>query len=148
MRIETRDFGAMDIDEKQVVRFVQPILGFEEQRDYVLLYDDAVGDCFIWLQSLQDKDTCFILLPPEAAVGHYCPSLPKESLELLEMEQPDQAAFRVIAVVPQEFKNATVNLKSPIVFNPQKLLAAQVVLDENYPIRARLVEQDEGVKQC
>ena len=42
MKIETRDFGEMEIDPEEVVEFLSPIYGFENLRRFVLLYDDKI----------------------------------------------------------------------------------------------------------
>ena len=52
MKIETRDFGEMEIDPKEVVEFLSPIYGFENLRRFVLLYDDNIPP-FTWLQSIE-----------------------------------------------------------------------------------------------
>ena len=40
-----------------------------------------------------------------------------------------------IARVPEDYKETTVNLKSPIVINMDTKKAAQVILPKNYPYR-------------
>lgn len=148
MKIDTRNFGEVEVDLGEVIHFSQPIYGFEALRDYVLLYDDSVGNCFIWLQSVDSKDVCFILLDPGALAWDYDPTLPGESAELLELTSAQEAVIRLIAVIPEDFREATVNLKSPIVINTLRHLAAQVMLEEEYPIRAPLVPGREGEPPC
>lgn len=148
MQIETRNFGIMEIDTAEVVTFRLPIFGFEEQRDYVLLSDSTVGDCFLWLQSIHEKDTCFMLVTPDALPYAYQPVLPPETLSQLELPSADDAILRVVAVIPEQFTEATVNLKSPIVVNALLHIAGQVMLEEEYPIRAPLVGQREEVTPC
>lgn len=136
MTIETRDFGTMELDEDALVEFRAPIFGFEGLRRFVLLRDDETGPGFLWLQSLEDKDVCFILLDPVELGFDYCPDAPKDMAELLELD--DEPVVRAIAVVPQNFHEATMNLKSPVFINPKNKAAAQVILDADYPIRMKL----------
>lgn len=135
MIIETRDFGKMDICEQGILEFKLPILGFENQKQFVILYDDEMGDSFAWLQSVTDKNTCFIIIDPAIVFEDYRPELPADILKKLEVSSND-AALRCLMVVPNDISAATVNLKSPLIINPTKKLAAQVVLDADYPIRA------------
>ncbi|MEG0271889.1 MAG: flagellar assembly protein FliW [Hydrogenoanaerobacterium sp.] len=147
MKIETRNFGALEIDEKEIITFCTGIYGFEEYKEYVLLYDDDIGLPFMWLQSVKAKDVCFILTDAETVgITDYAPHLSAETRIELKLYGDDEPVFRLITVVPEHFIDATVNLKSPVVLNPKNKLASQVILDENYPIKARLVPQTEGAK--
>ena len=50
-----------------------------------------------------------------------------------------------IAVVPEDYKKTTVNMKCPIVINSDENLAAQVILPEKYEIRLPIYV-DKGAK--
>ncbi|MEG1686296.1 MAG: flagellar assembly protein FliW [Angelakisella sp.] len=139
MMIETRNFGPMEIDTEQVVHFKQTLYGFEEQRDFVVLSDSNIGDCFLWLQSITSKEVCFILVVPAALPERYDPLLPGEMATLLEIDDPLDVIVRLVAVIPEKFTESTVNLKSPIIINTVRRCAAQVMLEEDYPVRAPLV---------
>ncbi len=137
MEIMTRDFGAMQIDENSILSFAMPILGFEEYRDFVILYDGDVGDEVAWLQSVDNSEVCFVIIDPTRFIPTYTPKLPEEILKKLELSA-ENAALRCLMVVRNGIEDATINLKSPIVINPEKKAAGQVVLDEDYPVRAAL----------
>lgn len=142
MKIQTRDFGQMEIDETQVLEFVSPIYGFEALSRYVLLSDEETGSGLMWLQSVEDSKVCFILLDPEEIGLEYTPEISSDMAHLLKIKQAP--ALRLVAVVPENFKETTVNLKSPIVINQTQKLAAQVVLDADYPVRLRLFDSEEA----
>lgn len=144
MTIDTRAFGTIDISEEGILEFNLPILGFESQKRYIILYDDEMGDSLAWLQSVSDKDICFIIIDPRALLASYSPTIQQSVLSQLELNQED-AVFRCLVVVPNQVSEATVNLKSPIIINPAKKLAAQVVLEEEYPIRALLRSIEGGL---
>ena len=44
MIINTRDFGEIDIQNDKVYHFTQPIFGFEEFTEFVILHDEEIGD--------------------------------------------------------------------------------------------------------
>ena len=144
MTIETRDFGVLDIDEKEMLSFVLPVFGFESLTKYVLLRDDEAGPGLLWLQSIEEPDVCFILLDPEEVGLEYNPEVAAETVRALKLEQAPMV--RLIAVIPQNFKETTVNLKSPVLINLNNKTAAQVILEADYPIRMRLF--DEEASQC
>lgn len=143
MLITTRDFGKLDINEDEILEFVDPIFGFEELKRYVLLSDDEAGQGLLWLQSLEKPDTCFILLDPQEVGIDYKPELPDYALKDLQIK--DEFAVRLIAVVPQNFKDTTVNLKSPVIINMAQKVAGQVIIEADYPLRMRLFEEE---SQC
>lgn len=142
MTIQTRDFGLMELDENATVEFSSPIFGFEDLKRYVLLSDDEMGPGLIWLQSLEKPEICFIMMDPVEVGFEYFPEVSKEAMEELELNDTSEAIIRTIAVVPDDFKDATVNLKSPVLINPKTQRAAQVILEADYPIRMRLFEEE------
>ncbi|HWP51920.1 MAG TPA: flagellar assembly protein FliW [Clostridia bacterium] len=145
MTIETRDFGKIDISEDGILTFKLPILGFEAQKQFVILYDDELGDALGWLQSVEDKDICFIIIDPHTIFNTYTPNVAPGTLARLGLTTQEDAVFRSLVVVPAPTGEATVNLKSPLVINPTKKLAAQVVLDQDYSVRALLNNTGEGM---
>ncbi len=134
MKYQTRDFGEREVLPERILEFVQPILGYEEYSKYTLLYDEEIGMGMVWLQSLEEKDLCFILADP-SLVGDYAPKLTQKQCEQLG---EGEYLCLPIMVIPGDWKKATVNLKSPIVINTTQRKAMQVVLEEDYPIRAAL----------
>lgn len=137
MIISTRDFGKIEITEDNIYRFSQPIFGFEEYTDYALLQDEKIGDNIVWLQSLQNSELCFIMVDPSGLNTEFSPVLPDGIEELLG----EGGYFCwVIAVIPENTKDSTVNLKSPVFLNPSNHLAAQIILEGNYPVRFPLLD--------
>lgn len=140
MKIQTRDFGMMDVQEKDILFFTQPIYGFEELKRFVMLTDDEM-EGFMWLQSLEESEICFILLNPLLAKPDYAPCLPADVKAALGAG--DYEIFGTVAI-PEDFHQSTINLKSPIVINPATQKAAQVILEDNYPIRFPLMAKKES----
>lgn len=144
MIIETRDFGRIEISEEGILTFKLPILGFEEEKQFIILYDDEVGDSLAWLQSVNNRDICFIIMDPCLILNTYTPVITPAVLDKLGLAAQQDAVLRCLVVVPNRTGDATINLKSPLVINPAKKLAAQVILDEDYPIRTSLRKVEEG----
>ncbi len=143
MKLDTRDFGQVEIDEKEILTFVSPIFGFEEYKKFALLYQESVSEHFVWLQSVEEPELCFILLSPDTVVDSYEPDIPQSISELL-----GDGAYMcwLIATIRDPFSDSTANLKSPIVVNPSLHKAAQVVLEEKLPIRYSLFREED--KKC
>ena len=143
MKLFTRDLGEIEIDEKDIVTFTGPIFGFEKYRRFVFLYQEEIVENFIWLQSVEEPELCFILVQPELITDHYQPQLPKEAKTLLG--DGDWMCWLIVSL-REPFQDSTVTLRSPIVVNPELRQAAQFVLEGNLPIRHPLVR--EGEKKC
>ncbi len=144
MTIETRDFGSIEIAGDDIIRFVQPILGFEEQSRYVLISDPSIGDQFYWLQSADERDICFIVANAAEVSPGYRPKLQKQVREQLDLSEKDSPLVLTIAVITDDFTRSTHNMKSPVIVNKTSKLASQVVLEEDFPVRASLFEQERG----
>ena len=140
MLIETRDFGKMEIDEKDIITFVEPIFGFEDHRKYVLLENEELNPHFVWLQSVEEPMICFVMANPSEIVSDYHVTLPAEALETLG---EGSALYFVLTVIRDPYYESTVNLKSPVVINTKTGKAIQVILEEPYPIRQPLVQKEE-----
>ena len=140
MLIETRDFGKMEIDEKDIITFVEPIFGFEDYRKYVLLEDEELNPHFVWLQSVEEPMICFVMANPSEVVQNYHVSLPAEAVLTLG---EGSALYFVLTVIRDPYYESTVNLKSPVVINTKTGKAIQVILEEPYPIRQPLVQKEE-----
>lgn len=138
MRISTKFFGEIEIEESGIIEFVRPLLAFEGKRRFVLLdgMDDLV---FTFLQSVEDSQLCFLTIPPAMIVKEYDIEISEEIVKLLELDSPADVLLYNIVSVPENVNDMTVNLKAPIVINMKNKKAAQEVLtDENYEVRHRV----------
>lgn len=142
LKILTRDFGEVEISEDDVITFTEPIFGFKDYSRFAVLTEESIGPDFAWLQSVEDASVCFILVNPSTVVGQYNPVLPKRVAELIETDEP---MFWLVAVLRDTLEKSTVNLKSPIVINPVSKNAAQVILEDDLPIRYPLMGSKGGL---
>nr|WP_302819779.1 flagellar assembly protein FliW [Ruthenibacterium lactatiformans] len=140
MKLHTRDFGEIEIDEKEIVTFCVPLYGFETYRKFVFLYQKEFGEHFIWMQSVEKSSLCFILANPQMILKNYTPELTDEERALLGN---DEYLYWLMTSLREPFENSTVNVKSPIVVNPKRHLAAQLILENDFPIRYPLFGKEE-----
>lgn len=78
---------------------------------------------------------CFIVFDPAIIDGAYKITLNSSEKKLLKIDDSSNVRCLSIAVVPEDYKKTTVNMKCPIVINSDENLAAQVILPEKYEIR-------------
>lgn len=146
MQIETLAYGTIQIDETQVVTMIEPVVGFPGLSRYVILHPDPEWP-FQWLQSVERKDVCFLIADPRQFFPDYRPEFKARDLTDLQLSTGGDAAVGVILTVPGDPARATANLLAPVVFNPAKKLARQVILEgSNYPVRAPLLSESEKVR--
>jgi len=141
MKINSKPFGEIEIDEKEILNFPEGILGFEGYNQYIILResDDAA---FFWLQSLDDTDLAFVVINPLDVIEDYSPFVNDESLEIIEQPKEDEVGIICIVTIPQDDPDKmSVNLQGPILVHKEKKLAAQFISDnENHHVRTPLLE--------
>lgn len=134
MIIKTRDFGEEEISEEVIIDFPNGVYAFEENKRFVLLSPCGEDKYPMWLQSVDNPNLCFIVFDPKEFVPDYSVELDRETKELLEADGAELDLL-CMAVVPDEYINTTLNLKSPIVINSEAKKGVQVIAAENYPLK-------------
>lgn len=143
LKINTRDFGEIEIEETSVYDFPHGLYAFEEYKRFALLEPLGEGVYPMWLQSLDDPQLCFIVFNPTLIDGGFTLSLAGNEREVLGFKDGDDVQALVIARVPADYKHTTVNMKSPIVINKALRRALQVILPDDYPFRMPVYEARE-----
>ncbi len=133
--IMTRDFGKIEVDEKNIFTFPSGLFAFEDCRKFALISPLGEDVYPMWLQCIDAVTPCFIVFDPVKIDGNYTITLNSSERKLLKIEDDTEVRCLSIAVVPEDYKKTTVNMKCPIVINAKENLAAQVILPEKYDIR-------------
>jgi flagellar assembly factor FliW len=136
----TSRFGTVEVDENTLIEFPRGLIGFEQLRRFVIL-EGPEGTPLKWLQSVEEPAVAFVIADPSAIVPDYIVRVRGEELDPLGLASPEDAAVAVIVTVPGYLENATCNLLGPIVFNVEKRLGLQVILDEDYPLRHPIISR-------
>jgi len=137
MIYKTRDFGEREIPDSKVVIFKQPIFGFDDYTRFTMIFDEEIGEQIVWLQSLEEPSLCFLLFDPSSFNDFYKPEITEETEKLLG--SGDYACWTVLSL-KEDFDESTVNLKSPVLLNTATGVAAQVILEQDYPVRHPILE--------
>ena len=88
------------------------------------------------LQSVEECKVGFVLINPFLLCPDYSPELTPEELACLGVQDSGELSYYSICVVRDNYLENTVNLKSPLVINPQTRHGIQVIL-ENSPYEYR-----------
>ena len=141
--IQTERFGAIQVAEDRIIQFVEPVLGFEQSRAYVLL-DHSENSPFKWLQSVEEPGLAFVVTNPKFFGINYEFELADEIAGQLEIKQEDDALVLTIVNIPQDDPGKmTANLLGPVVINQNIRKAMQVVLnDSQFSTKTRLIPDE------
>ena len=143
MKITTRVFGEIEIDESKIISFPSGIIGFPEMTDFVLVFDEEKGkDTPIrWLQSLQETEFAMPVMDPLLVAKDYNPEVEDDYLlPLGEMGEEDTLVL-VTVTVPKDLTKMSVNLQAPIIINAATKKAIQMIVNtEKYPIKYNIYD--------
>ena len=129
MKVVTKAYGPIEINERQKISFPSGILGFESFKDYAIL--DAERQPFYWLQSLDVEQVAFVLINPFLFRPDYEMNIDNEELMRVGITDPAKALIFSIVTVPGDGSSMTANLQGPLVINRDNRLGFQAVLTDS-----------------
>ena len=138
MRINTRVFGEIEIDDSKIIHFPSGIIGFPEMTDFALVFDEEKGkDTPIrWLQSLQEAGFAMPVMDPLLVAEDYNPEVEDNHLIPLGEMNAEDTLVLVTVTVPKDLTQMSVNLQAPIIINADSKKATQIIVNsEKYPIK-------------
>ena len=129
MKLETRDFGQIDIDEDRVITMPAGMPGFPEAQRFIIL-DREETRPFLWYQCVDDPDLAFVIINPKLFQPDYSLDL---GAVLREMSwngdrEEDLAVYAIVNASEGIPEKITANLIGPLVINTRKKEATQMVI--------------------
>lgn len=135
MKILSRRFGKIEIDETNTLTTLDGLLGFEEYKKYVLLTDPKTPP-FCWLQSIEEPNLSLIVMDPLLFKTDYTLNLNRliHSWGWEDVESRDLIVYVVVNLLKEDpAKQITANLLGPIIINSKTNEMVQTVIpDKNY----------------
>ena len=137
MKIKTRDFGIVDVDEESIYEFPEGVYGFEANKRFAIFEQEVGSDVtLIYLQSVDNPVPCFLVFDPTKYCPAYAPEIAKSDLDGFSTSNLEDLVFLVIASVPESVAELSLNMKSPVILDPKTKTAKQVILkNTDYAIR-------------
>lgn len=142
MIIDTSNFGQLNIDEEQVIKFKEGLPGFENEREFVLVKNTDTEEAvpFMWLQSKNNKDLALVVSIPFFFKPDYSFEIPDEICNEIELTDPNDCCVFSVCKIQDKIDNMTTNLACPIVVNLETLEARQVILtNTDYTTKEKLI---------
>jgi len=128
MKVDTKAFGIIEVEEKQKISISEGLYGFEDYIEYVLL--DAEHPPFYWLQSIDEKEIAFVLINPFLFRPDYEVNVANEELEEIGITSPENALIFAIVTIPSDGSPMTANLQGPVVINRETMTGKQAILSD------------------
>jgi flagellar assembly factor FliW len=142
MLVRNTRFGDLDVSEEQVISFPRGMIGFEGVERYVLLNPT---DKISWLQAVDEPSLAFPLVQAPLVYPGYSLYIEDEHLQPLGEVGESMMGIYLVLVVPGDPRNATVNLKAPVVISLKSRRGMQLLIDRpEYSVRHRIVSAKKG----
>ncbi|MCR5521541.1 MAG: flagellar assembly protein FliW [Lachnospiraceae bacterium] len=143
MRINTRYFGTVDLDDDKVIMFDDGLFGFEEYKKFVLIFNNEAKErpAISWLQSVDEQALALPVMIPTIVKPDYNPVVEDDALETLGEWNEENISVLVTVTVPEDLTNMTTNLKAPIIINTDSMKGVQTVVEnQDYEIRFKIYD--------
>jgi len=135
--VPTQRFGTVSRPSEDVLTFPAGIFGFELSLRWLLLGDRSHGGLY-WLQNIEDGSLSLPATDPRELVQGY--ALQVNRRQLASIWRGTERLI-VLSVLTEYDGRLCLNLRNPIVINPQLQVGAQVVVADHQPLQYALPAQ-------
>lgn len=138
MRMNTRIFGEVEIDDDKLITFSSGIIGFPELTEFALIYDEERGTTagIRWMQSVQEPSFAIPVMDPLCVQPQYNPEVEDDLLLPLGELNMEDILILVTVTIPKSIQEMSVNLKAPIIIHASNRKACQVITEgDKYPVK-------------
>lgn len=141
MKLNTTKFGEINIDENLIFDFVEPIIGYDNLRKYVLV-EHSENSAFRWLQSVEDSDLAFPVTSPASFNIDYQFEIPTDKADKIGLNSVETLiSLNIVTIPAANPRKATINLLAPIIINAATKQGMQIILsNSNYPVKEQLIK--------
>lgn len=131
LTVSSSRFGEIKADPDKIINMTSPFLGFPDSKRFILI-PHGEDTPFMWLQSLDDPQLAFVVIPALTLVPEYHPALPAQTRQELKAGAEDELNILLLLTIPHSNpQKMTANLLGPLMINPEQRLAKQIILDPN-----------------
>lgn len=142
MQLNTRHFGMIDIDERDIIRFPEGVPGFEDVKSYVLIGSGEEDSPFQWLQGVDNTDLAFVVINPKIFKPDYIVDVDDDKVAVLDIKDTEKVLVYAIVVVPEDISKITANLRAPVLINTENNTGKQVIMDNSsYQVKHYILEE-------
>ena len=150
MRVQTKFFGEVELDDNKVIEFPNGIIGFEDFKKFAIIYDieDDRDTKISWLQSLEEPALALPVVDPLAVTTEYAPMIEDELLKPLGNPADEDLLFLLVMTVPSDMTKVTANMKAPVIISTEERKGVQLIVDNaDYPVKFNVYESVQKMKE-
>ena len=150
MRVQTKFFGEVELDDNKVIEFPNGIIGFEDFKKFAIIYDieDDRDTKISWLQSLEEPTLALPVVDPLAVTTEYAPMIDDELLKPLGNPADEDLLFLLVMTVPSDMTKVTANMKAPVIISTEERKGVQLIVDNaDYPVKFNVYESVQKMKE-
>ncbi|CCX89417.1 flagellar assembly factor FliW [Clostridium sp. CAG:590] len=150
MRVQTKFFGEVELDDNKVIEFPNGIIGFEDFKKFAIIYDieDDRDTKISWLQSLEEPTLALPVVDPLAVTTEYAPMIEDELLKPLGNPADEDLLFLLVMTVPSDMTKVTANMKAPVIISTEERKGVQLIVDNaDYPVKFNVYESVQKMKE-
>ena len=142
MKLATRIFGEVEVEDNKIIEFPNGIIGFPDMKRFTLMHDEEQGSGTIkWLQSIDEPGFAMPVMDPLVVCPDYKPEIDKDKIEGIGELTDDDILVLVTVTVPHDLTKMTVNLMGPFIINVKDMKAAQCIVEnDEYPVKFPIYE--------
>ncbi len=142
MKANTRLFGEIDIEDSKIIKLKEGIIGFPQLKNFTLIHDEEKeGKGNIkWLQSMDDPSFALPVINPLDVKQDYRLVVSEENLKPLGNMTDENTFILVTITVPEKIEQMSVNLKAPFIVNTDNLEGAQIIVEDDYPVKYKIYD--------
>jgi flagellar assembly factor FliW len=132
VRIKTRKFGEIVIEEQKILTMPEGLPGFPGFERFVLL-EDKITEPFSWFQSIEEPNLALVIMNPLVFKPDYRLSLEKfiSDRGWKGVKEEDLLVYVVMNISGEkENKKITANLMGPLVVNSKNNEVVQVIISD------------------
>ena len=141
MTITTNLFGEVEVVEEKLIKFEQGIIGFPDLKGFLLIHDEEDDNKKIsWLQSVDEPAFAMPVIDPLIVDETYNPEIEDELLKPLMIKEDSEILVLTTITVPSDTTKMTSNLKAPIIINLDTMKGAQIIVEDDLPVKYKIYE--------
>ena len=137
MKLTTRIFGEVEIEDSKIINFPNGIIGFPDLKSFTLMHDEEQGSGTIkWLQSIEEPGFAMPVIDPLVVCPDYNPEVDKNIIQDIGDLKDEDILVLVTVTVPHDLTKMTVNLMGPFIINAEERKGVQAIVENSdYPVK-------------
>ena len=128
MKLNTKQFGEVSIDDKKIINMPDGVPGFRQQKQYVVLEKKETSPFFLF-QSVDDPNLAFVVMDPLRFYPEYTLSVKDFDTTIKwDFGNEELSCFVIVTIPHGKPEEMTANFMAPIVINNKRKEGMQLIL--------------------